>query len=339
MKGNKLLIALVVVLGAVAAYFYFSKSSGTLDKEFKDFAIKDTASIDRIFIADAQGNEVTLTKKDKFWVVNDQYNARMDNIQLLLKTFHRIDVKSPVPKTAFDNVVKNMASGATKVEIYTGGDQPEKVYFVGNATMDQQGTYMLLEKDGIKSSVPFVMHIPGFFGYLSTRFYAEEQLWRDGTVFRYTPDEIKSISVQYFEDSLQSFVIDKNGNDISLKNFYGGTPIAGFDTVAVLDYISRYKKVYFEMIDMESTQQQKDSVLGSTPIFTITVTDVADQSNKITGYHMQNFRDLLDHDGTPFEYDVDRMYGHLNNQDFTYIQFATFDQITVPAAYFFKKFP
>ena len=50
MKNNKFLLATLLILVAIAVYFFVSKSSGTLNIEHSDFAIKDTASIDKIFI-------------------------------------------------------------------------------------------------------------------------------------------------------------------------------------------------------------------------------------------------------------------------------------------------
>ena len=52
---------------------------------------------------------------------------------------------------------------------------------------------------------------------------------------------------------------------------------------------------------------------------------------------MTNFRRTLDYDGTEFDYDVDRMYGHLNDELYTYVQYATFDKITLPKSYFIEK--
>ena len=50
---------------------------------------------------------------------------------------------------------------------------------------------------------------------------------------------------------------------------------------------------------------------------------------------MPNFR-KTEHNvtGEMFEYDIDRMYGYLNNDVFTYVQFATFDKLTFPKSYF-----
>lgn len=338
MKKNRGLIILLVVLIAVAAYFFFTQTSGTIKNELQDFAIEDTASITKVFIADAEGQQVTLTKSDRGWLVNNTYFARPDNIQLILTTFNRIDIKSPVSKAAFDNVVKNIATTGTKVEIYQENkDLPSKIYYIGGATMDHQGTYMLLEKNGEKSSVPFITHIPGFYGYLSNRFFAEEQLWRDVTIFKYHPDQIKEVVVEYPDVPEQSFKIEKNVNEIKLYSYPQNTNIQGADTSRLADYLYRFEKVSFEMVDMESTQQFKDSVIASVPKFIIKVVDVTNIVTEVKAFNMPNFRELKNHDGSNFSYDVDRMYGLINDKDFVYIQFATFDKLTIPAMSFVKK--
>ncbi len=340
MKSNKVLILLLVVLAAVAIYFFINKTSGTLGLaggEKSDFAIEDTASIDKIFIVDARGNSVTLAKEESVWMVDGKYTARPDNIRLLMKTFSRIDVRSPVPKAAFNNVVKQIATGATKVEIYQGGDKPSKIYYVGGSTLDHQGTYMILETNGVKSTAPFIMFIPGNYGYLSSRFFTQATQWRDAIVFKYKPETIKSIEVNYSETPEESFIIKNDEGKFSLFEIGSEEPL-NVHPDQLKDYVDRYQKIYYEMIDTDSEQTKIDSIIASPPFITIEVKDLEGvNNNKIAIYHMPNFRTLLDNKGEPFQYDVDRMYGYLNNDLFTYIQFATFDNLTLPKRYFRRK--
>jgi len=340
MKNNKVLIALAVILIGVATFIYVSKNNvkqGTMDDMAgakSDFAIKDTASITKIFIADAQGVSVTLSKSANNWMVDDKYIARPDNIRLLMKTFSRIDVRYPVAKAAFNNVIRDIATKATKVEIYQGEDRPSKIYYIGNATNDNQGTYMVLETDGVKSSVPFVMYIPGNYGYLTSRFFTEAQQWRDAVVFKYAPEAIKSIEINYIETPEESFIITNKEGQFLLSDISSDKPLS-VDQEKLKEYVSRYEKIYYEMVDIESKQARIDSIIASPPYITIEVKDFIGGSNKIVIYHMPNFRET-EHSftGELFEYDVDRMYGYLNNDVFTYIQFATFDKITHPKSYF-----
>jgi len=340
MKNNKVIIALAVVLIAISAFVYISKNNvkkGTMDDmegAKSDFEIKDTASITKIFIVDARGLSVTLSKSKDNWIVNDKYIARPDNIRLLMKTFSRIDVRYPVAKAAFNNVIRDIATKATKVEIYQGDDKPSKVYYIGTATNDNQGTYMVLETEGVKSTVPFVMYIPGNYGYLTSRFFTEAQQWRDAIVFKYAPEMIKSIEINYSETPEESFVINNKEGQFSVSDIGSDKPL-NVNPDKLKEYVDRYQKVYYEMVDIESKQTRMDSIIASQPFITMEVKDMIGGSNKIVLYHMPNFRKTEDsNSGEIFMYDVDRMYGHLNNDVFTYVQFATFDKITYPKSYF-----
>ena len=336
MKNNKILILLLVVLAGIAVYFFINKSAGTLgsNKEAKsEFAIKNTDAIDKIFMVDAKGQSVTLLKSENTWMVDGKYLARPDNIRLLMKTFSRIDVRSPVPKSAQNNVIKQIATIATKVEIYEGGDKPSKIYYVGGATLDHQGTYMILETEGVKSSVPFIMYIPGDYGYLTSRFFTESSQWRDAVVFKALPEKIKSIEITYHETPEESFYINNKDGEFSLFEIGSVVPLQA-NSDQLIDYVERYKSIYYEMIDIESKQVKIDSTIASPPFITIEVKELDGSGNKIVLHHMPNFREVKSNDDVTYEFDVDRMYGHLNNELFTYVQFATFDKITLPKSYF-----
>lgn len=340
MKNNKILIALLFVLAAVAAIIYFNNKTETIsdiEGAKSNFAIKDTASISKIFIADAKGKTVTLTREKNTWMVDGKYVARPDNMRLLMKTFGRIAVKSPVPRSAYNTTIKSIATGATKVEIFQGEAKPSKTYYVGGATLDHQGTYMLLETEGVKSTVPFIMHIPGFYGYLTTRFFTEPEQWRDAVVFKYSPNQIKSIAVKYYETPKQSFKIENEESGFVVRDYTSNEIVEDVDTNILNEYIALYGSIYYEMIDVESTQEKKDSIIASPPYFSIEVHDVLGGSNKIVAYHMPNYRKTLDKNEEPFMYDVDRMYALLNDELFLFIQFATFDQIKLPQAIFRKR--
>ncbi|MCB0400763.1 MAG: DUF4340 domain-containing protein [Flavobacteriales bacterium] len=337
MKSNRILIAILIVLVAVTVVIVTRQDASTIDDiegAKSDFAVQDTAAISKIFIADRKGVQVTLTRKNNIWMVDGSYPARPDNVKLLLKTFYRIKVKSPVPKAAIENVKKNIITEGIKVEIYQGEDQPAKVYYVGSPTLDDQGTYMYLETDGVKSSVPFIMHIPGFYGYLTTRFFTEPSQWRDAVVFKYVPEQIKGIKVNYYETPEQSFIIENQNQQFVLKNYADGSVLNEVDTAKLAQYVSLYQNIYYEMIDIESKPEKIDSVIHATPYFEIEVNDFLGSSNKIVAYHMPNYRQIQDKNEQLYLYDVDRMYAYLNDELFVFIQFATFDQITLPKSYF-----
>ncbi|MGE0561192.1 MAG: DUF4340 domain-containing protein [Flavobacteriales bacterium] len=337
MKNNKFLLATLLILVAIAVYFFVSKSSGTIKNELKDFAITDTASIDKIFISDSKGDKATLTRGDKYWVVDGAHKARPDGVELLLNTFYRIAVKAPVAKAALNNVITDIATRTTKVEIYQGGDKPTKVYYIGGATQDSHGTYMVLENNGEKSSVPFITHVPGFNGYLTTRFYANPLQWRASNIFNYQPDEIASVEVTYSDKPEESFKIERNVNQLTVIDLLTNQPMKNIDTNKVYQYLGMYGNINYEMVVLDELSVEKqDSVRKTLPIFTIKLVDIYGKSIKIVAHHMPNYKQVLDDEGTPHQYDIDRMYGVLNDELLLYIQFYTFDKITLPKQIFLK---
>ena len=176
MKKNRLAIIMVVLLGFFSFWFIINKQKGTIKETLKDFAVADTASINKIFIADKSGNTITLDRKTAgSWMVNGKYPVRMDVINTLLYTIKRIDIKEPIGKKAQDNVIKRLAAKAVRCEIYQH-DKLVKAYYVGTETHDQLGTYMIMmdPETMLPSAKAFVTYIPGFDGYLTTRYFTSE---------------------------------------------------------------------------------------------------------------------------------------------------------------------
>ena len=214
MKKNAGLIIIVLVLAVAAVYFVRLNRSSTMREELKDFAVKDTASITKVFLADKAGNSVTITRDASGgWYVNSN-PARRTMIKSLMDVLHGVDVRNRVAKAAYKNVVAALASTGIKCEIYLNNkDKPEKVYYIGGNTQDDMGTFMMLEN----SSVPFVTQIPGFNGYLTPRYSVKEKEWKENSVFKVPLNELASVDVSYLAFPSQSFRIENNesGYDLS----------------------------------------------------------------------------------------------------------------------------
>jgi hypothetical protein len=82
-----------------------------------------------------------------------------------------------------------------------------KTYYIGDVTQDNQGTYMLMEG----ADEPYIVHIPGFRGFVSTRYSTVKADWRDFTVFKTPIGEIASVQVEFPLDPGQSFRMDVEG--------------------------------------------------------------------------------------------------------------------------------
>ncbi|MBX2973730.1 MAG: hypothetical protein KF797_11540, partial [Flavobacteriales bacterium] len=263
----------IVVLGGIAWWLARNDAPTTLDRPLSDFAVPDTAGVTRIFITDTKGGgSVDLKRTPNGWILNDMYEAKQAEMDLLLRTFKRVEVKSPVPKSLQPKTLRVMASMAKKVEIYEGGDKPSKVWIVGHGTQDHFGTFMVLEKPGIgRSNAPFIMGMGGFTGILSTRFHTKVDHFRSAKFFGLADmRDLASVQLETPAAPMNGYTIaqDINGR-YSLKDFQG-RPYP-FDTVLVAGAVLPLKQTFFESIK-RLPKASRDSLLGSTPNHVLTIT-------------------------------------------------------------------
>ncbi len=267
-KKNLFNLVSLIVLFAVTTYILVQhKKDTTLPEEITEFAFDDTATITKIFIADMKGGTVILAKKGHEWVVNDQYRANTERIDLLLEVLFKLKVKSPVPESALDNVIKDMAATALKTEIYTGGDKPVKTYYVGGPTPDLEGTYMAVESGKKKEKTPYIIYLPDFRGYLSEGyFFTNEDDWRTKEVFRLNPALIKQVEINYNTNDSLSFRLEKKGEEYMISNSTSGQiPHAQLSLIQVKKFLTGFENLQFVAIDTDISSTRKDSVMESTP--------------------------------------------------------------------------
>lgn len=330
-------------MGGLSFWFIINNKRSTIKETLRDFAVEDTAAVNKIFLADKRGNSITLQKNTdgKGWMLNGKYSARMDLVNTLLLTMKKVDVKEPVGKKAQDNVVKQLAAEAVRCEIYQD-DKLVKAYYVGSQTQDMTGTYMILiDLETMKPSAkPFITYIPGFEGYLSTRYVTDEKTWRDRTVMHYIPTDIKSVKLEVPDSPEMGYELTvKGNNDYEVTMLDGHKAVADIDPVAVKQYLSYFQQVDFESLDLAMSQKEIDSTLKSKPINVLTVTDNAGKVNKISFYARKpKTADRIGEDGKPLQFDLDRMNAMLENtKDFVLVQYYVFGKLMPPAAYFKKK--
>lgn len=333
-KNNKIAFLLLVLLIATTVVFISKNKKSTIREELKDFAVKDTASISKIYMADKKGGSVTIERKNGKWMVNNKYVVRPDAISILLETIQQVSVKSPISKSAFENVVKRLATASVKVEIYNG-DERIKTYYVGGPDQDHTGTFMMLEN----SSTPFLTHIEGFNGYLSTRYFVEEHLWRNKTLFALTAPQIAMINVYYPSNIPASYNIKNLGNNqFQLKKWMITASdkdiVKNYDTLAMRQYLLKFQNVVMEGVILDFKQTTKDSLLKATPIFEMAVSTMDKTDTKLKAYKIKLPPGEIGENGKPVIYDVDRMYALLNDKEWILIQYYNFEGITKELAYF-----
>lgn len=270
-RKNTINIVIFIILAILTVIIVKNNRRSTTDLNINAFQIRDTAKIYKVFIADMKNHSVILTRTANGWKVNEKYDAHPVRITSMLEVLAKMEIKSPVPESAKNNVIKDMAANSVKVELYhKNKKKPFHVFYVGNPTSDNLGTYMSLAKG---NRTPQIVHIPGWYGYLSDGyFFCEEDEWRTKNIFPAKSaiiDEVKLID-NIKPDS--SFILKVNG----LNNFSISHPRTGISFGKVVPEIAKsflyaLSELTFTVIDKTINQEKKDSILNSKPIIYIEI--------------------------------------------------------------------
>jgi len=319
-KKRIIQLSIVVILAVLATYLTINNHNGTIKKELRDFAVEDTASVDKIFLVDKQNNSILLERKDGYWALNNDYIARQDLVNILLKTLHRIRVNKPVAKAAQQNIIKSLAAKSVKVEIYQNGEL-SKVMYVGGPTQDSYGTYMILEN----SSTPFIMEIPGFRGYLSPRFSTFEIEWKTQNVFNIKLRDIKKVTVENGKDNKKSFTVTHNNNHYELFD-YKGNKVEKFDTIKVKKFLLAFRKKNFNKYIEDVPEKWQDSIKQSKPMYIVTVEKADGTKQWIKAFNKPGWG-RVDFFGEELKTDPDNFFLLMDKGDFVYAQYYSFDPI------------
>jgi hypothetical protein len=346
MKRYFIAIIAVVLLAVLAIALSTGNKKGTLRTEIGNFAIIDTSTVTRIYMADMQGNEVDLKKTAPgHWSLNDSLTARRDGIELLLNTMNRIVVKAPVARSAYNTVIKRLATTSIKTEVYQivprinifnliklfPREKRTKVYYVGSATPDNQGSFMLMEG----SDTPFVVYMPGLRGYVSARYSAFTSDWRDHTIFAVRPSQVRAVEINFPAAPIESFRLDKfSDSEVKITQLETNQVYEKFDTTRVVELINAFRNIRYEAAFEKLEQSRFDSITAQMPLHIIKITDVKGTTQKVTTYRRANIGKLEDPEGNLYPYDVDRLYAVMEkNNEPVIVQYFVFDPITRPLSF------
>lgn len=263
-----LLLVLLLLAGATALLFYFGRSSSSTIKSWdREFAVKDAASIHKIFLADRKGNQTTLERSDEGWIYNGKYPASQTMINTLLEAITRVELQFIPPASAIEPMVKDLATLGIKTEIYGKDGKLLKAYYVGGATPDETGTFMIMEG----AEQPYVTQIPHMTGSIRIRYALTGDQWRDKGVFRLDPGRIEYVSIEYPKLKNRSFILEKKGRDYAVRPFYETTPPIAlpYKKGSAENYLTGFERIIAEAF--ENTNPLRDTIVQRLPFAIITV--------------------------------------------------------------------
>lgn len=336
---RRLLAPLVVLiaLAGVALFLIMNLDSGEQDATF---SIKDSDKVASIFIADRANNKVLLERTDEgWWKLNKEYRAKQPEVEAMLNVLEKLSVRKPIPKSASQNVIADMATNNTKVEVQDKDGDVMLSFLLGAPAPDNVGNYAKRED----SRDLYIIQIPGFEGTMDTRFHANETQWRDRAVFRYEPYTIEAVELKYLNEPEKSFKIEvlaRDSFDLEPLSEEAPTHVAEPNPRMLAQYINNFREVHAEAY--VNDLGGKDTILAQGPYLIMTVTDTAGQKNvvklfrkPVSGRTKQQF----DPEGNPMLFDSERSYALINQgRDFVLIQQFAFGKLIREYGSFYRPF-
>lgn len=346
-KKNIIIVIAVVVIGIVALVVALNGRKNATFKQ--DFNVEDVSAISKIYMADKQDKEVLLTRTgDSTWIVDNQYPANQPMVDLLLETLGTMQIRQQVNRNAIPNVIKDISARAVKVEVYCNAyrinilglhllpyEKKMVTYYVGRETQDMMASFMY--RDGDK--VPYIIHIPGFRGFLTPRFVTDPLKWRSHNIVDLDATSIKEIKLQIPAMPEEGFSVVNNGDGFDLVPAVTQIPVNQFDTVRVAQLLSSFTWLNFDEF-ASIVPNSSDTSLSVAPRAILTITDLAGNQTEVRTYIKYvnpDDRETMPDTAMYNTFDLDRLYAIIDNKDTVLIQYFVFDKILQPLSYFMGK--
>ena len=354
-KKNIILIVIVAILIIIAGILIGNnRYLSSLRGDAADFTVYDTASITKLFLADKSGNQVELEREGMAWIVNNEYHANQSLVNEMLYTLTRMRIKRPVSVRQTDNIISQMATTNTKVEVYQMlprinlfnkvklfyNETRSKVFYVGGVTQDNIGTYVL--KEG--GDKVYVAYLPMLNGSISSRFSANPTDWRNHIIFNARLNDIESVKLEINDDPDNGFIIKEGERYQYTMNRLNGEPVE-FSDNKVLNLLTSFSDVRFEAFLYDIDSARRDSIINSPFQQRLTLTTKDGISRSVTKFRLITNSDIYDYS----EDDIDQFTEMLNDPDHKYallsegnefvlIQDFVFGKLLKPADFYSKDY-
>ena len=350
-RKNIIILSIVALLGIVALLIAkHGAKPATFDQ---DFHVEDIDAVTKIYMADKQDHQVLLQRvadstSDTAWTVDGIYPASQPMIDLLLETLHDMRIRQQVNKNAVPQVVKLLSARAIKVEVYQQKyfinwfngkiklfphEKLAVTYFVGHETQDVMACYMFRKGD----KEPYIIHIPGFRGYLTPRFVTDPMSWRSHSIVHWDIRQLQRVEMVIPSNPAESFAVERQGDGFAFILTQTNTPAPNFDTARVAQMLSCFANLNFDEFASRAPNSNMDTSFNAGPRTILRITNTEGITRELKTYLKYNnpADSLAIPDMDMYEmFDLNRLYATIDDKDTVLIQYYVFDNILQPASFF-----
>jgi hypothetical protein len=341
---TKLYLGIFGVLMLIAIYTFYDQFIKNNPEKEKAFKVENFEKVSQINITDREGKVIQLTKNENDeWILNNQYKVRQHLFDEMKKALTEMEAVTKVPEIGKKAVITQMVEGAIKVEVFKG-KKKDKVIFIGGPNFRNTASNMFLEINGKASKNIYEVAIPGFRGYLTSRFIVDETAWRDKEIFAIPANDIKKINVEYFNNAkFENFELLANNNEYTLKTGSGtfqNNQLSSEDIVRYLLHFENQQVMSYVFLE-PSEQQLKDSLMNINKYATLRITNTQNKVIKVDVVDMplsETSNKQYDENGDPMRYDIDYKYAVFGDKkEWGVITNTKFGILLAPHTLFLKK--
>jgi hypothetical protein len=174
---------------------------------------------------------------------------------------------------------------------------------MGTPTKDFRGTYMMLED----AKMAYIMHLPGWEGTVTPRFFIDPIDWKSRVIFRAAPQKLKEVTMQYPSHPEDNFTMKKVNNGSYQLQGNGLSILA--DTTLMNLYSSFFNGIHCE--GFEPNNPNRDSVMKTNPLFIVSLINEKNSKTSVKFWpffiNMNNTVGPQDEQTGKFN-DVERLY-------------------------------
>ncbi len=337
MKRSVFLLIGIVLLAGLGWYAFrlINKSGGSdVLNSLHHLEITDTAKVDRMIITEPSGAEIEVIRQNGTWTDKNGNCIQVGLVNSILDATYNAHFKGYVPDNATKTVINRIATTGTKVQFFSEGSW-NKTWYIGSATADHEGTYMIVESDEYgKCDVPGIVELKNMKGIISPRFFADSRKWECTNIFNYELNELAEVDVKFMQHPERNFNVKQKGYNYEV--IYAGKRLPQLDTSLVTRYLLKYKKINFELPNYELTDRQVDSVKKSTPFCVLKVKTVKGDTKTLRMFRRKSETGELEVDdfGDQVKHDINSFWCQLPNGNLVKCQYFVFNHILMGNVYF-----
>lgn len=260
-KKNKRLFLLFLLLVLTIGVLIYTQQRSEEKFEQKDiFKVEDLKAIDKVELRSAK-DTILLSFSGNRWMVNGMEPADRDMVDVLFATLLQAEAKRPVAESKNDSLTQHLQQSGITVNLFEQGSLIKSFVAGGNGAKSE--AYFVSD-----ASQAYVMQIPGYRVYVSGVFEMSESDWRDKYVFAFNWTNFKNLRVTFAGKPADDF-------EIKMLDDYFGIEGIQADTTRLNDFLDA---VSLLTVDQYTSG---DSLRQQIPVFTITVSDIADRQYKL----------------------------------------------------------